>query len=382
MQAIEVPVICAPLSRPSLPASVMAELSHLPMAGRPPPDEPLHVHILVGMDYYWSMRVIFGAACSPFLLIATIQYHLEKYPPSRAVRELQTSLYMDDFVSGCDTEQGARELLTEAQSILSDAGMELTKCTSNSELVLDRTHALAGSPEDESVKVLGLRWLPDRDVFVFEDVSLPDNVVPTKRVLLSLIARLFDPMQWLAPHTMVAKCLFQDLWRIGLGWDEILPPELCDVFSDWVRGLEVLKQMEIPRSYFSSGWNGGESVSLHAFGDASPKGYGAVVYVCAPREDGSRDVCLVMAKARVAPIAAHTLPRLELLGSLLAARLVVFVRRALQLPETTPSLCWTDSRIVLGWVQADPARWKQFVSNRTALRLSRAQMRLRRSRQL
>ncbi|KAF0292595.1 RNA-directed DNA polymerase from mobile element jockey [Amphibalanus amphitrite] len=57
MQAIEVPVICAPLSRPSLPASVMAELSHLPMAGRPPPDEPLHVHILVGMDYFWSMRV-------------------------------------------------------------------------------------------------------------------------------------------------------------------------------------------------------------------------------------------------------------------------------------------------------------------------------------
>ena len=107
---------------------------------------------------------------------------------------------------------------------------------------------------------------------MFEGVRLPDNVVPTKRVLLSLIARLFDPMQWLTPHTMVAKCLFQKLWRIGLGWDEILPPELCDVFSDWVRSLEVLKQMEIPRGYFSSGWNGGEGVSLHALGDASPKG--------------------------------------------------------------------------------------------------------------
>ncbi|KAF0314700.1 hypothetical protein FJT64_000059 [Amphibalanus amphitrite] len=59
--AIEVPVICAPLSRPSLPASVMAELSHLPMAGRPPPDEPLHVHILVGMDYYWSMTTVADA---------------------------------------------------------------------------------------------------------------------------------------------------------------------------------------------------------------------------------------------------------------------------------------------------------------------------------
>ena len=242
-------------------------------------------------------RVIFGAACSPFLLTATIRHHLASYPVSRAVRELQTSLYMDDFVSGCDTEQGARELLSEAQSILSDAGMELTKCTSNSELVLDRAHALAGSPENECVKVLGLRWLPDRDVFVFDGVHLPGSVVPTKRVLLSLIARLFDPMQWLAPHTMIAKCLFQELWRIGLGWDEIMPPEFSDVFSDWLRGLEVLKRFEIPRTYFSSGWNGGEGVSLHAFGDASLKGYGAVVYVCVLCEDGSRDVSLVMAKA-------------------------------------------------------------------------------------
>ena len=309
-------------------------------------------------------RVIFGAVCSPFLLQATIQHHLNKYPPSPAVRELQSSLYVDDFVSGCDTEQGARELLAEAQSILSDAGMELTKFCSNIELELDRAHALAGSAENESVKVLGVKWLPDEDVFVFEGVHLPDRVVPTKRVLLSLIARLFDPMQWLAPHTMVAKCLFQDLWRIGLGWDEILPPEFHDVFSEWVRGLEVLKRLKISRSYLSRGWNGGEDVSLHAFGDASPKGYGAVVYLCCTREDGSREVSLVMARARVAPITAHTLSRLELLGSLLAARLVVFVRQALHLPDTTPSLCWTDSTIVLGWVKGDPARWKQFVSNR------------------
>ena len=79
-----------------------------------------------------------------------------------------------------------------------------------------------------------------------------------------MIARLCDHMQWLAPHTMVAKCFFQELWRIGLGWDEVLPPELQDVFYDWVRGLSVLKRLKVPRSYFSSGWNGGEDVSLHA----------------------------------------------------------------------------------------------------------------------
>ena len=202
-------------------------------------------------------RAIFGATCSPFLLNATIQHHLSQYPTSLAVSELQSSLYMDDFVSGCDTEQGARGLLSEAQSILRDAGMELTKCNSNAEFKLDRTHALAGSPENESVKVLGVTWLPDKDVFSFEGVRLTDGVIPTMRILLSLIAKLFDLMQWLAPHTMVAKCLFQELWRIGLGSDELLPPELRDAFSDWVRGLDVLKRLKIPRSYLAEGLNGG-----------------------------------------------------------------------------------------------------------------------------
>ena len=88
------------------------------------------------------------------------------------------------------------------------------------------------------------------------------------------------------------------------------------------------------------------------------------MYLCAPRDDGSRELTLIMAKARVAPITAHTLPRLELPGNLLAVRLVVFVRQALRLPDTTPSQCWTDNSIVLSWMKADPTEWKQFVSNR------------------
>ena len=53
LEAIQVPVSCAPLYRPTPAASVTVELSHLPMAGRPPPDEPLHVHVLIGMNYFW-----------------------------------------------------------------------------------------------------------------------------------------------------------------------------------------------------------------------------------------------------------------------------------------------------------------------------------------
>ena len=120
----------------------------------------------------------------------------------------------------------------------------------------------------------------------------------------------------------------------------------------------------MPRCYSQRAWKDSQRVELLAFSDASPKGYGAAIYIRVPLDDGSFHVSLVMAKSRVSPLKKLTLPRLELLGCLVAARLVVFVRRALRLPEDTPISCWTDSMIALGWIRANPLKWKQFVSNR------------------
>ncbi|XP_043210614.1 uncharacterized protein LOC122375344 isoform X4 [Amphibalanus amphitrite] len=93
-------------------------------------------------------------------------------------------------------------------------------------------------------------------------------------------------------------------------------------------------------------------------------GYGAAVYLRLTLRDGSVVTPLVMSRARVAPLKQVSLPRLELLASLLAARLLRFVCRALKLPSETLYWCWTDSMVSLGWIKGDPSRWKQFVKNR------------------
>ena len=309
-------------------------------------------------------RVTFGVNSSPFLLNATIRHHLSAYPPSRAITEMSENFYVDDLVSGADSEEEARALLAEAQAVMADAGMTLAKYKSNCPLVFDKAHAASGSGAPESVKVLGVRWSPEEDAFSFDGMVIPPDVTPTKRAVLSCIARMFDPLGFVSPFVMVAKSLFQELWQLGLDWDAELPADRSALFLDWLRGIEILKQLSIPRCYSSGGWRQGDGVSIHSFGDASPKGYGATVYLRTARSDGSIEVSLVMAKARLAPVKRVTLPRLELLGSLLAARLAVLVRQALRLPDDTATRCWTDSTIALGWIRGEPQRWKQFVSNR------------------
>ena len=313
-------------------------------------------------------RVLFGINSSPFLLNATIRHHLLQYqPPSETVVQLQDQLYVDDFLGGSDSEEGAWGLFVEARDVLAKAGMPLTKCASSSKVVFDRAQAESLSvPETETLKVLGVQWSCEEDCFLFEGIPIPVGVVTTKRVVLSCIARFFEPLGFLAPFLMKAKCLFQDLWKLGLEWDEPVPPSFQKEFIGWLQDLEKLKEVRIPRCLVIGAWTDVEQqVEVHGYGDASLKGYGAVVYLRSPgRSSDSCHVSLLMSKVRVAPLRRVTLARLELLAALLVARLVRHLISALRLPVSCAYRCWSDSQVALAWIRGDSSRWKQFVSNR------------------
>ena len=81
--------------------------------------------------------------------------------------------------------------------------------------------------------------------------------------------------------------------------------------------------------------------------------------------DGSTQVALVSSKTKVAPIKKLTIPRLELCGAQLLARLLNQVRRVLDIP-LNHCHAWTDSTIVLHWLKGSPSRLKTYVGNRVS----------------
>ena len=59
----------------------------------------------------------------------------------------------------------------------------------------------------------------------------------TKRMILSQIARIYDPVGFTAAFLVKAKIGLQQLWQKRLDWDQELPEE---IYQDWVQLFEQM----------------------------------------------------------------------------------------------------------------------------------------------
>ena len=105
------------------------------------------------------------------------------------------------------------------------------------------------------------------------------------------------------------------------------------------------------------------SSSLHSFSDASEYGYGQASYLRQVDGDGEVCVSLVMAKSRVVPKGAPTMPRLELSSSYTSAEVATLLLDELDIDGLVARF-WVDSMIVLGYIRNDTKRFRTYVANR------------------
>ncbi|XP_052749335.1 uncharacterized protein LOC113519502 [Galleria mellonella] len=333
---------------------------------RESPDMPLQL--------YQLNTVTYGMKSSPYLAIRTLRQLAEdeesRFPA--AARLLRTSVYMDDILGGADTLEEAQNLKRDLTGLLKLGGFDLSKWTSNtaellrniSEEDLEKPRIFVDNADGPSfIKILGIQWDPSNDSFSYH-TKLNDNVICTKRFILSTVARTFDPLGWISPIILQGKILMQRLWLLKLSWDD-KPP--ADIVADW---QGILKDLPVIESFNLKRFALGDSkiCSIHGFADASELGYGAAVYLRAVNNCGEVTVTLMMAKSRVSPVKSKlTIPKLELCGATLLVRLTKYVVDSIQNEvDIEDIVCWSDSTIVLSWLRISPHLLQTFEGNRVS----------------
>ncbi|XP_043064469.1 uncharacterized protein LOC122320341 [Drosophila ficusphila] len=179
--------------------------------------------------------------------------------------------------------------------------------------------------DDSSDKTLGLAWDPVADVSRFSFSPIQVSPKPCKRLVLSTIARIYDPLGLIGPVVAKAKIFLQQVWREKLEWDESFPQALNTSWLKLSSDMGRTHQMEILRRALD------------------------------PDADG--EVHLLFSKSRVAPWKTLTVSKLEFCTALTLTQLMRDVR----------NMKLFDSAGALSSISYEHSRFQVFVTNQISL---------------
>jgi hypothetical protein len=254
------------------------------------------------------------------------------------------------------------------------------------------TH-MSGDPLDSDIprKVLGLFWdmesdrlqldikinfsgkrkgaklAPDVDLEE-EDINEATPKVVTKRMVWRVAQAQYDPLVLISPFMMQFKLVMRSLCSEEgkvTGWDEAIPSSAVEAFKKAMSGLRELKNISFPRSIQPSK-RPVEPPLLLLFRDGSRDAYATLAYIRWTLEDGLVECKLIAGKSRVAPKQKISIPRMELLGALLAVRLAKKIQDSFTFVEVKGTRYFTDSPAVLGMLRCDSASFLEFVGTRVS----------------
>lgn len=318
------------------------------------------------IDFYRLNTVTYGTASAPFLAVRCLKQLSMDCEDRDVMRVIAEDFYVDDLVTGLDDKHKLIELCDKISNTLKAGCFPLRKWIFNFEC--DQSIHYCNDSKNLNMnnnqknRTLGLGWNYLSDELYYESTFNNDCKI-TKRTILSYISQIFDPLGLLSPAIIIAKVLLQKLWLHRLDWDDALPR---DVTADWNRfanSLSALESIRIPRHVIANNFT---RLELHIFTDASQTAYGTCIYVRSIIKTNNNTSIinkLLCSKGKVAPLKPVSVPRLELCGALLGARLYAKVRESLRC-EFAQVVFWTDSTIVLGWLRMAPNLLKTFVQNR------------------
>ncbi|KAJ8964444.1 hypothetical protein NQ317_013854 [Molorchus minor] len=190
-------------------------------------------------------RLVFGVNSSPFLLGATIEHHLTECQKERdyldstykrdLVVKLYKSFYVDNCVTSVDDEDMLKDFIEEASMVMARVKFDLRGWE----------HTSSKNEPKVSLSVLGLTWRLNEDVLTINkeclrEISEIDKKLVTKRQILSIAQRIFDPIGFTCPTMLCPKLLLQKTWatQVGGTWpQEKLDTDEAEINVERKKGL-------------------------------------------------------------------------------------------------------------------------------------------------
>ena len=255
--------------------------------------------------------------------------------------------------------------------------------------------------------VLGLPWLPAEDVIRMhlgvnlserkcgvrqgpelnlETIGQIDGAVMTRRVVVSQIYGIFDPLGLLTPLVLKFKLLLQKLSTReggkqkhgGAGWDDELDEELAGEARAVLKEMVKAKDIDFPRATQSAGVTGG--LEVVGFWDGGEPASAACLYTryerekprATPKAEYTHVVRLLAGKARVTPSAkkvdqlTKSTPRTELRGLVILTRLMTAALAGLDGELPRRITLNGDSECTIAAVECEDDVLKSWFANRVA----------------
>ena len=333
----------------------------------PKTDQMMHLFLWKDMDQnvepltYAITTVNMGdrpsATIAQVALRETAEREAHNYPEEACI--IKDNAYMDDILGSTTTPEEASRITENIDTILQNTGFSIKEWTYSYQ-----TAAPSKSKNEELEKVLGLQFNITEDTLVFT-ITLSEEVnnkPATKRIILSTVHKIFDPLGLLGPFIVLFKILLREVWgqEEKFDWDDILPEWVQSQWEELKQELLKINDIKFTRALTPPGTLG--KPKLIILSDGSKKAFGAVAYA---RWETERGIVMriIMSKSRIAPLKIIDVVRLELCGALIGARLRSFIIKECNM-EFEKIYHFVDSEIVKGMIGKGSYGFDTFEGNR------------------
>ena len=249
-----------------------------------------------------------------------------------AAKLLKDSTYVDDILDSISNRNTAEVLSKEAEEMLLKGGFHIKFWQFSGKKLISKQ-------VKDTTAVLGVSWKPMEDVITFKasinfsrkkqgahtgpDLKYSDipHSIPlplTKRMVLSQVMKIYDPLGLLCPFTLYGKIYLRETWALKLGWDVALPDNLREKWIRFFRLLFDIEKIIYPRCIKPN--NAVGDPWLLILSDGSDTAYGFAAYARWKLKDDSFTCKLIFAKCRIAPLNKVSTPQMELNAAVLSKR--------------------------------------------------------------